>query len=96
MSPVFEHAFVDALGMMQIRAPIIGNAIPEDVMMAALDHMNGVDLHITEMLDRGLRGLRAVAERRLGIEPLGAQPDRSGCGLGQSYRLIGRRHRAAI
>ena len=74
MGPVFEHALVDALGLMQIRASIFGDAVPEDVMVAALDHMDGVDLHIAEMFDGRRRCLRPAAERRLGIEPLGAQP----------------------
>ena len=93
MRPVFENAFIDALGMMQIRAPIIGDAIPEDMMVAALDHVDGIDLHVAEMLDRSLGGLRAFAKRGFGIKPLSPQPDRSGGGLAQSYRLIGTRHR---
>ena len=53
MGPVFEHALVDALRLLQIGAAIGGDAAVEDVMVAALDHIDGVDLHIAEMLDRG-------------------------------------------
>ena len=96
VGPVFEHALVDALGMMQIRASIVGNAIPQDVVMAALDHMDGVDLDVTEMLDRGLRRLRPSAERGFAIKPLRAQPDGSGRTRRDRKRLTGARHRGAI
>ena len=62
--PVFEHALVDALGLPQVGAPIGGDAAIENVVMAALDHVDGVDLHIAEMIDRRRDGLRPVAERR--------------------------------
>ena len=78
MGPVFEDALVDALGLAQIGAPIFGNAGPENVMVAALDHVDGVDLHIAEMVDRGGGGLRPLAERRRRVEPLRAQPDAAG------------------
>ena len=58
MGPVFEHALVDALGLTQVRAPVVGNPGPENMVMAALDDIDGVDLHIAEMFDRrrGRRG----------------------------------------
>ena len=62
MRPVFEHALVDALGLPQVGAPVVGDAAIENVMMAALDHVDGVDLHIAEMLDRG-RDRRAARRR---------------------------------
>ena len=64
MGPVFEHALVDALGLAQIGAPVGGDAGPQDVVMGALDDVDGVDLHIAEMLDRGGGRLRPLAERR--------------------------------
>ena len=88
MRPVFEHAFVDALGVTQIGAAIGGNAIPENVMVTALNHMDGINLHVTEMLDRISRRLRALAERSVRIKPLGAQPDRSRCGFRQRNGII--------
>ncbi len=58
MGPVFEHAFVDALGLTQVRAPIAGDPVPQNMVMAALDDVDGVDLHIAEVLDRGRRRRR--------------------------------------
>ena len=46
------------------RAAIVGNAGPENVVVAALDDIDGVDLHVAEMLDRSARRLRPLAERR--------------------------------
>ena len=63
MGPVFEHALVDALGLPQVGAGVGRDAAIENVMMAALDHVDGVDLHIAEMLHRRRDRLRPVAER---------------------------------
>ena len=81
--PVFEHGLVDALGLMQVRALVAGDARVEDVVVAALDHVDGVDLHVAQVLHGGARRLGPVAERRWRIEPLGAQPDAPGAGLGE-------------
>ena len=62
MRPVFEHALVDALGLAQVGAPIGRDAAEENVVMAALDDVDGVDLHIAEMVHRG--GDRLAARRR--------------------------------
>ena len=96
MGPVFEHAFVDALGLAQVRAPVFGNAAPENMVVAALDHVDGVDLHVAEMFDGRRRRVRPLTERRPGVEPLGAQPDVPGRGLGQGNGFIGAGHRAAM
>ena len=96
MGPVFEHALVDALGLTQIRAPVVGDTGPENMMVAAFDDVDGVDLHIAQMPDRGGRRLRPLAERRRGVEPLGAQPELPGRGLGQGMGFIGAEHRAAM
>src|SRR5258708_10305751 len=75
MGPVFEHASVDALRLAQISAAIGGNPVPQNMVVAALDHINSVELHIAEMLD-GARSRRwPVAQPRLRVEPLPAQPD---------------------
>ena len=66
------------------------------MMVAALDDVDGVDLHIAEMLDRGGRRLRPFAERRLDVEPLGAQPDAAGLSLGQGMGFGGAGHCAAM
>ena len=75
MRPVFEHGLVDALRLTQMVAPVSRDAREQDLVMAALHHIDGVDLHVAEMLDRGARRLGPVAERRCLVEPLGAQPD---------------------
>ena len=64
VGPIFEHALVDALGLPQIGAAIFRNPVPQNMMVTALDHVDGVDLHIAEMLDRGGGGLRPLAEWR--------------------------------
>ncbi len=96
MGPVFEHALVDALGLPQVRAAIIGDAAEENVVVAALDHVDGVDLHIAEMLHRGGSGRRPLAERVRRIEPLGTQPDSPGLGLGQGVGFCRAGHRPAM
>ena len=83
MRPIFEHALVDALRLLEIGAAIGGDTAIEDVVVAALDHVDGVDLHIAEMRHRLGGGLRALAERRRRVQPLRAQPDAAGCRLGQ-------------
>jgi hypothetical protein len=75
MGPVFEHALVDALGLAQICAPVVGNAAPQDMVVAALDDIDGVDLDIAEMGNGVRHGLRAGTEGCGLIEPLRAQPD---------------------
>ena len=96
MGPVLEHGLVDALGLAQIGAAVVGNPAPENMVVAALDDVDGVDLHITEMFDRGRRRGRPVAERRARVQPLGAQPDPAGLGFGQGMGFVGAGHRAAI
>jgi hypothetical protein len=44
-------------------------------VVAALDDVDRVDLHVAEVLDRRARSLRAAAERRRLVEALRAQPD---------------------
>src|SRR5262249_19171184 len=78
MRPVFEHALVDALGPLQMRARVTGDTAIEDMMVAAFDHIDRVDLHVAEMLDREPRGRVSVTEWRGDIAPLGMGPDGSG------------------
>ncbi len=96
MGPVFEHGLVDALGLAQIGAPVVRDPVPENMMVAALDDVDGVDLHIAEMVDRSRGRRRPLAERRRRIEPLRAQPDAPGFGLAQGNGVGGGRHRAAM
>jgi hypothetical protein len=64
--------------------------------MAALDHIDGVDLHIAEMLYRGGNRRRPVAERIRRIEPLGAEPNSPSLGLGQGMGWDRAGHCAAM
>jgi hypothetical protein len=88
--PVLEHRLVDALRLPQVLAPIGRNARVQDMMVAALDHVDGVDLHVAEVFDGGRCRSGAVAERRALIEPLRAQPDASGARPGEGDRFVGR------
>jgi len=55
--------------------------------MRALDHVNRVDLDVSEMRDRSLRGSSTPAERLGLIEPLRAQPEPSCVILGELVRV---------
>ena len=70
MRPILEHRLVDGLRLAQMLALVVGDARVEDVVMAAFDDVDGVDLHIAQVLHRGPRGLGAGAERRALVQPL--------------------------
>jgi hypothetical protein len=59
-------------------APIRRNARVEDVVMAALDDVDGVNLQVAQVGHRCRRGLRAGAEGFGGIQVLGMEPDSAG------------------
>jgi hypothetical protein len=65
-------------------------------MVAALDHMDGVDLDIAEVCHRRRDRLRSLAERLSAIKPLGMQPDSPGLGFGQGTGFGRAGHRAAM
>jgi hypothetical protein len=67
-------------------APIVRDPRVEDLVVAALDDVDGVDLHVAEVLDRGADRLRASAEWRGFIEALRTQPDATGLGLGKRFQ----------
>lgn len=46
----------------------------QDVVVAALDDVDRIDLDVTEVLDGGLHGGSAIPERSRLIEPLGGEP----------------------
>jgi hypothetical protein len=48
----------------QVGALVSGYARVEDVVVAALDHIDGVDLHVAQVLDRRRRRAGSVAEGR--------------------------------
>src|ERR1700754_2045289 len=83
MRPIFKDALVHGLSPVQVLAAIGGYAAPEDVVVAALDDIDRVDLDIAQMLDGGLRCARPGPERLGPVQPLGAEPDIPGPGLGQ-------------
>jgi hypothetical protein len=96
MRPVLEHGLVHALRLAQVVAPVFRNARLQDVVMATLDHVDRVDLHVAEMLDRRARGRGTVAERRVLVEPLRPQPDAPRVGVGETEGQSGRtRHQCA-
>ena len=57
--------------------------------MAALDHIDGVDLHIAQMGNGGARRLGSVAERGDAIELLRRDPQVAGAGLADDERRFG-------
>src|SRR5512141_614275 len=89
MRPVLEDALVDALGLTQVAALVLGDAIPENMVVAALDDIDGVDLDIAEMGNHGGGGLRSRSERLGRVEPLRAQPDAPGLHLAQGMGSYG-------
>lgn len=60
---------------MEIAASILGDPGIQDMMMAAFDHMDRVDLDIAKMFDRRPRCLRSGSEGSTLIEPLRPQPE---------------------
>src|SRR5262249_36733207 len=76
---------------MQMGALVGGNAREQDVMMAALDDIDRVDLHVTQVLHRSAWCRRTVAEWRGGLKPLRPQPDASGASLGERIGLASNR-----
>jgi hypothetical protein len=87
---VLNDRLVDALGSLQMLALIVGNSGPQDVMVAAFDHVDRVDLHITEMPDRGGRGRGTHTEWSWPIEALGTKPDPPGLSRGERERRAAR------
>src|ERR1700704_241546 len=88
MRPVFEDGLVDRLGLAEGGGVISGKARVEDLVMAAFNHMDGVDLHIAQVLHRRASRGRPVAKRRGFVEPLGAQPDASGVRFGERANQV--------
>ena len=50
MRPVFEDRLVEGLGLVQMLAPVRRDARLEDMVVAALDHVDRVDLHVAQVL----------------------------------------------
>ncbi len=88
MRPVFEDGLVDALSLEQMRPLIVRDARIEDLVVAAFDDVDRIDLHVAQVLDSEACRLRPIAERGRGIEPLGVQPDASGLGFADRVGLL--------
>ncbi len=82
MGPVLEDRLVHGLRPPEMLAPVSRDARIENVVMAALDHVDGVDLHVAQVLHRRAGRFRTIAERLVLVEPPGAQPDSLGVGGG--------------
>ena len=85
MRPVLEHRLVDALRAVQVLAPIVRDARVENLVVAALDDVDRVDLYVAEMLDRGADRSGTVTKRCGFVEALGVQPDAPGVGERELY-----------
>ena len=88
MRPIFENGFVDALCLMQMLTPICGDARVEDMVMAALNDIDGVNLQVAQMRHRCGRSLRAGTEGLGGVQSLGTQPDSTGLRGGELNRVL--------
>ena len=67
MRPILENCLVDALCLMQMLAPVRRDARVEDVVMAALDDVDGINLQIAQVGHCRRRGLGAGAEGLGGV-----------------------------
>src|SRR6516162_4821773 len=72
--------------MMQVGATIVRDAAEQDVVVTTLDNIDGVDLHVTQVLDRGLHGALAGAEGFALVETLSVEPDATGISPGDRNR----------
>src|SRR5258708_37244852 len=68
---------------MQMFALIRRDARVEDVVMAALDDVDGVNLQVAQVRHRCRRGLGPGAEGFGGVQALGMQPDSAGLDGGE-------------
>jgi hypothetical protein len=68
---------------MKMLAPIRRDARVEDVVMAAFDDVDGVNLQVAQVRHRCRRGLGAGTEGFDGVQALGMQPDSAGLDGGE-------------
>ena len=83
MCPILENGFVDALRLLQMLAPIRRDTRVKNVVMAALDDEDRVNLQVAEVRHRCRSRLRAGTEGFGGVQALGMQPDSAGLNGGE-------------
>ena len=93
MRPVLENGLVDALRLMQVSPVVARYSRVQNMVMAALDHVDRVDLHITKVLDGEACCRRSGSEWFANIQPLGSKPNAPGLARGE---LKGLRHQSAV
>lgn len=95
--PILENALVDGLRGAEVLASIVWNSCPQDVMMAALDNVDRVDLHVAELSDRSRSRHNTHAEGRQTVKALGAEPSATGGRQGERHDSPGwRRHQRSF
>ena len=52
MCPVLENRLVQRLRLLQVLAAVVGNPREQNVVMAALDDVDRIDLHVAQVPDR--------------------------------------------
>src|SRR6516165_4483075 len=72
--------------MMQVGAAIVRDAAEQNVVVTTLDNVDGVDLHVPQVLDRGLHGALAGAEGFALVETLSVEPDATSISPGDRNR----------
>jgi hypothetical protein len=72
--------------MMQVGPAIVRDAAEQNVVVTTLDNVDGVDLHVPQVLDRGLHGALAGAEGFALVETLSVEPDATGISPGDRNR----------
>jgi len=71
---------------MQDGPAIVRDAAEQNVVVTTLDNVDGVDLHVPQVLDRGLHGALASAEGFGLVETLSVEPDATGISPGGRNR----------
>jgi len=73
---------------MQMLAPVRRDARVENLVMAALDNVDGVNLQVAQVRHRSRRRLRAGAERFRCVQPLRMQPDAAALHGGELHERL--------
>src|SRR5215472_15250165 len=67
---------------MQVGPAIIRDAVEQNVVVTTLDNVDGVYLHVPQVLDCGLHGALAGAKGFALVETLSVEPDATGISPG--------------